>query len=115
MTNISLSEIKDNPEIVGKIRWEVTPQLFLDPKSAGGDPVDIEYGFMLYIDLVDDKPQLMVMQLKKIVSKTVGIVTDVPEDMLREAMNCTDKECVAGMYPLGEKLESWLKQELAIV
>ncbi len=114
MTNISINEIKENPDITEKIRWEVTPAIFLNPKSASNGPVDITYGFMLYVDLVNDKPQLFVMQLKELVSKTVGVVTDAPEDLLREAMNCTEQECVAGMYPLGEKFITWLKKEFGI-
>jgi hypothetical protein len=35
-------------------------------------------------------------------------------DLLKEAMNCTAAECVSGMYPLGERLENWLKKEFGL-
>jgi hypothetical protein len=54
------------------------------------------------------------MQLKNMVSNTVGYVADVPGDLLKEAMNCTATECISGMYPLGERLENWLKKEFGL-
>ncbi len=69
---------------------------------------------MLYVDLMDDGPVLLIMQLKTTVSKTVGLIQDIPVEDLKDAMHCTDRACVAGMYPLGEKLKSWLKKELGV-
>jgi hypothetical protein len=118
MTQISISDLKKSQSIVQDIRWDVTPKIFLDPSSAledeSGQEVDITRGYMLYVDIINDKPVLVIMQMRRIMSKTVGYVIDIPEDLLREAMHCTDKECVAGMYPLGEKLEDWLKKELSL-
>lgn len=115
MIHLSLDRLKESDDLIKEIRWDVTPQIFLDPSSVPGDePADITHGYMLYVDLVQDKPALIIMQLRRIMSKTVGYVCDVPEDLMRDAMHCSAKECISGMYPLGERLEAWLKKELGV-
>ena len=115
MILLKFDTLKDSDDIIEDIRWDVTPQIFLNPSSTPGDePVDITHGYMLYVDLIHEKPALIIMQLKKIMSKTVGYVCDLPEDLMKEAMQCSQTECVSGMYPLGKKLEDWLKKEMGL-
>ena len=118
MNSASIQELKQQVYFVEHIRWEVTPRVFLAPKVTSKDGlvavIDTTYGYMLYVDLVDEKPAIIVMQLKELISKTVSYIDEAPEELLREAMQCSDKECVGGMYPLTEKLENWLKQELGL-
>ncbi|MDH4028411.1 MAG: hypothetical protein OEU95_06255 [Nitrospirota bacterium] len=115
MIEMCLKDIKNSSEIIDKIRWEVTPRVFMDPKSAAaGKPADLSYGYMLYVDVADDKPVLAVMNLRSMLSSTVGYVSDVPEELLRTALQCPARECVSGMYPLGETLGQWLRKELSL-
>lgn len=115
MKLLSFHELKNSPLIINDIRWDVTPKIFINPSSApvdeSGKGVDITYGYMLYVDLMDDKPALVIMQLRRVISKTVGYILDIPEELLREAMHCVDSDCISGMYPLSEKLGEWLKKE----
>ena len=69
---------------------------------------------MLYIDLLDNKPTVMIMKVRGGSSLTTGCIEDVPEDLLREAINCNAEECASGMYPLTDKLRDWLKSKLGI-
>lgn len=115
MIRLSMAKLSESPAVINDIRWDVTPKIFIDPSSSGGDkPVDITNGYMLYVDLMNDVPVLVIMQLRTIMSKSVGFVHDVPEDLLRESMQCPESECIGGMYPLSEKLEHWLKKELGL-
>ncbi len=115
MLLISINKLKDNQRFLENVRWELTPKLFMNPRSSPGDkPADITRGYMLYVDMVNNKPTLVIMQLKRMMSETVGYVSGVPEDLLREAMHCTGTECIAGMYPVTGKLEDWLKKELGV-
>lgn len=114
MSHLSIKNLKKSDSFRKNIRWDVTPKIFLNPRTPSGETIDITYGYMLYVDLINNKPAMFIMQLKRMVSSTVGYVTDIPEDLLREAMHCTKTECISGMYPLGEKLESWLKEELGL-
>lgn len=111
MEEVSIDKLKSSNEFVDNIRWDVTPKIFLNPKTASGETVNVSRGYMLYVDLVDDKPALVIMQMRDPLSKTVAYVTEIPEDLLKEAMNCPASECISGMYPLTEKLQDWLKKK----
>ncbi len=118
MELLSVNILKKSKPFVEDIRWEVTPKIFLDPKAAsGGKPeecIDITHGYMLYVDIVKDKPALVIMQLKRVISKTVGYIYDIPDELLKKALQCDTAECIAGMYPLPEGLEQWLKKEFGL-
>jgi len=115
---LSINDVRENAAFIKGIRWDVTPKIFMNPSSAprteSGKPVDVTYGYMLYVDLVNNKPALMVMMLKRMMSQNVGQISDVPEDLLREAMNCKGPDCIAGMFPITGRLEDWLKKELGV-
>ena len=113
MELLNIEELKKSKFFVENIRWDITPKIFVDPSSSkgeDGEATDISTGFMFYVDLINDRPAVVVMQLSYAFSKTVGYIYDLPEDLLKEAMNCLDSECIVGMYPVTEKLADWLKQ-----
>jgi len=118
MKATSIRELKNQSYFLEHVRWEVTPKVFLSPKVTSEDgsvaTIDTSYGYMLYVDLVDEKPAIIIMQLKELISKTVSYIDEAPEELLSEAMHCAGKECIGGMYPLTEKLENWLKKELGL-
>ncbi len=108
---IKMDALKNSSHFIENIRWDVTPKIFFDP---GDKPVDITHGYMLYVDVIHDRPALAIMQLKRIMSKTVAYLNDIPEELLTEAMHCSTAECIGGMYPLTEKLTEWLREELGL-
>ncbi len=114
MEEITIENLKKSRLFVDDIRWDVTPKIFLNPKTSSGETIDLTHGYMLYVDIADDKPVLVIMELKSIMSKTVGYICDVPEELLREAMGCEASECIGGMYPINEKLATWLKKEFGL-
>jgi hypothetical protein len=118
MVKLSIEDLKKSENFKSKIRWEVTPRVFFDPiAEAGGDPdkaIDVTHGYMLYVDIMEDRPAIVVMQLKQIISKTVGYLHDAPEDLLKEAMNCPADQKVQGMCPLTGRLIEWFKKELGV-
>ena len=115
MEPLSIEKVKVSPRFTEEIRFDMTPRLFVDPKSApGGKPADLSHGYMLYIDLMETRPVVMVMQMKSIVCRSVAYITDVPEDLLKSAMESTGDEAAEGMYPLGDELTAWLKKEFNI-
>lgn len=115
MELLTFEKIKNSKVFIDDIRWEVTPKIFLDPNAGQGDePVDLTHGYMLYVDMVLDRPALVIMMLKRIVSKTVGYIHDIPEDLMRDAMHCAEGECISGMYPLSDELVEWLKKEFDV-
>ena len=116
--NYTISDLKESGKFLRNIRWDMTPKKFLvsdaSLQESGGDKSESSMiKYMLYVDVVYDKPALMIMRTRGSMSKTVGYVEDVPEDLLKEAMDCNKDECKSGMYPLTKELEAWLKKELA--
>ncbi len=118
MEHISINDLKKSHYFRQNIRWDVTPKIFLSPSIPSGNKaegiVDATHGYMLYVDIVNDKPALVIMQLKYAMSRTVGYVDDIPEDLLREAMNCNAEEHKTGMCPLPKSLQEWLKKEMEL-
>lgn len=119
MEEISINDLKDKKEsFINQIRWDVTPRIFMrqgqpSGKKADNVPDNIE-GFMLYIDFVDEKPALFIMKNHYSQSKTVGFIKDIPEGLLQDALKLKEFESVAGMFPLSEELEAWLKKEFGV-
>lgn len=114
MVPLSIEKLKVSPGFIEDIRFDITPRLFVDPKSAPGKPADLSHGYLLYIDLMKDRPVIMVMQMKQIMCRSVAYITDAPEELLKASMECAGTECAEGMYPLSEELTTWLKKELSI-
>ena len=117
MELLNIEELKKSKHFVENIRWDITPKIFVEPSSAGeksGEAADISDGYMFYVDLIYDRPAVVVMQLKYAFSKTVGYIYEIPGDLLTEAMQCTDSECVVGMYPVTDKLADWLKHAFGV-
>ena len=120
MEHVRIKELMKNKKFLERIRWDITPKVLFEPRFPGtkdeqGKTTSSIDGYMLYVDLVYDRPGLVVMNVQYSMSKTVAYVEDVPEDLLREAMNCTPEECKAGMYPLTKKLEGWLKKAFGLL
>lgn len=118
MRLLSINDLKKDESFIQGIRWDLTPKIFMNPSSAprseSGRMVDVTFGYMLYMDLVNDKPTLMIMLLRRMMSQNIGSITGIPEDLLRDAMNCKGPDCIGGMYPITGKLEDWLKKELGV-
>ncbi len=117
MELLNIEKLKESKYFLENIRWDITPKIFVDPGSASdesGKPADISHGYMFYVDLINDRPALVVIQLKYAFSKTVGYIYEIPEELLRESMHCVESECVVGMYPVTDKLADWLKQAFGL-
>ncbi len=117
MESFSIKDLIESKKFLKHIRWDITPKILLKPRfpRSENEPektVDNIEGNMFYVDVVYNKPALVIMRNRTSMSKTIGYVEDDPEDLLREAVNCTPEECIAGMYPITKKLEEWLKKEL---
>jgi hypothetical protein len=115
LEKFSIQELRENKKFLERIRWDITPKIWFNPplKLSGNKKDNID-SFMFYVDIVYDKPALVIIKNKVAMSKTVGYVENVPENLLLEAMNCAQGECIAGMYPITKRLEDWLKKELGL-
>jgi len=117
---VKLSRLKANKVFIENLRWDVTPKFLFKPRFIRG-PEDCHLteeiqGFMFYIERFDKEtpPALMIMKTYHLRSKTVGQIADVPEDLLLNAVGKEGVKDVAGMYPIDEALEAWLKAGLGL-
>ncbi len=115
----TVDELKESEKFLKSIQWELTPKAFIAPghseyKTGHGETENAILKYMLYVDLLNNKPVVMIMKLRGGMSTTAGCIEDVPEDLLKEATLCNTEECASGMYPLTDKLRDWLKIELGI-
>ena len=118
MKYYSINDLKVFKGFCDNIRWDVTPKIFIQPnftKAEDSSTVDVDInGYMLYVDMVFDKPTIVIMNNGPSMSMTVGYIASVPKDLLDEALKCSSEECIEGMYPLTEALKGWLRKELGI-
>ena len=119
MKVLNLNDLKNNQKIINKVNLEMTPETLFQPlfsrttEGYQGKAKERE-GYMFYIEIVNSKPTLMVMNTFQNMSATVGWMEGVPEELLRDAVENKAKEYKAGMYPIDETLKGWLKKELGI-
>lgn len=115
----TVDELKESEKFLTSIQWDLTPKAFIAPghiehETGYVKAEDKILKYMLYVDLLDNKPIVMIMKIRGGSSATAGCIENVPEDLLKEALTCNAGECASGMYPLTAKLMDWLKRELGI-
>ncbi len=102
-----LQNIKLNASlpVVMKPRFQMTPEEFEELKKS--------IGYIFYIETAGEKPTLMLMKINRSdIADTVGIIEEIPEDMLKRAIEKPIHPPVHGMYGITEEIKNWLKKEL---
>lgn len=114
-----LAEIRERPDIVGGIRWDMTPEVMMEPRFQS-NPEDLQKlreiaGYMFYIESQCEPPALMLMKVGKTdISSTVGKIEEVPRDLIRRAIDNPVHKPVHGMYAITEEIKAWIKKELGL-
>ena len=118
MMDISISKIGKNRVFRDNLRFEVTPELLFKPRftSSGQNEELIKetQGFSFYVEYMEDmpKPALMIMKTYCLSSKSIGQITDAPEDLLWGAVREAGVKDIAGMYPLNKPMKDWIKSRI---
>jgi len=115
----SLSDIRETPDILRKIRWDTTPQMVMEPRFLSR-PEDMQRlqelsGYMFYIESQCEPPALMLLKVGKTdITSTVGRVDEIPIELVRRAMENPMHPPSHGMYAITEEIKAWLKKELGV-
>jgi hypothetical protein len=114
-----LAEIKKDPDILARIKWEVTPQAVMEPRyqSNAEDLQKLKElsGYMFYIESQCEPPALMLLKVGKTdITSTVGKVSEVPPELVRKAMENPVEKPSHGMYAITDEIKDWLKKELGV-
>jgi hypothetical protein len=115
----TLSDIKKRPDILQRIKLDVTPRVVMEPRFQSR-PEDVQQlrdisGYMFYIETHCNPPALMLMKVGKTdTTTTAGMIGEIPRELIERAIENPVHPPVFGMYPISEEIRSWLKGELAI-
>jgi len=112
MEEFTFDELKESKKFLQNIRWDITPERFLEAGFFDRIKTDC---YMLYVDILFGKPHVVIMKIRGNMSKSVGYIKGVPDELLQEALNQGKGESRAGMYPLTPGLEEWLKKQLGLL
>ena len=115
----SLNDIKESPDILKKIKWEVTPQMVMEPRfqSKAEDLQKLRNisGYMFYIESQCEPPALMLLKVGKTdITSTIGKVDEIPPELLSKAIENPAEKPVHGMYAITDEIREWLKKELGL-
>ncbi len=112
-----LEQIKKRPDIISRIRFDVTPQMIMEPRFTETGELkkrDLS-GCFFYIETEGEKPVLMLMRVSKgDTVKTIGIIEELPEDKIKRAMENPVHPPVHGMYAITDEIKDWLRENLKI-
>lgn len=111
-----LDAIKKRPDILARMKWDVTPQMVMEPRFQSR-PEDMQKlselsGYMFYIETECDKPSIMLMKVgRNDITSTVGKIDEIPPLLIQNAIEKPVHPPVYGMYAINDEIKSWLKRE----
>jgi hypothetical protein len=114
-----LDDIRKSPAILENIKWEVTPQLVMEPRfqSQAADLQKLKdiAGYMFYIESQCEPPALMLLKVGRTdITSTVAKIDEIPPELLRKAMENPPEKPAHGMYAISDEIKEWLKRELGV-
>lgn len=116
---LGLEDIKKRPDILSKIKLEVTPQMMMEPRFQARQE-DLERlkdiaGYMFYIETQSEIPTLMLLKIgRSDITNTVGKIGELPHEMVQRAIGQPVLPPIFGMYAITEEIRDWLKKKLAV-
>ncbi|HAM52659.1 MAG TPA: hypothetical protein DCP92_18910 [Nitrospiraceae bacterium] len=116
---LGLKDIKKRPDILTKIKLDVTPRVVMEPRFQS-KPEDRQKlreisGYMFYIESQCEPPALMLLKVGSIdITSTAGKIDEIPGELLQKAITNPIEKPSNGMYAITEEIQGWLKKELGI-
>ncbi len=116
---LGLNDIKKRPDILSEIKFNVTPQVMMEPRFQA-HPEDLEKlkeitGYMFYIESETEPPGLMLLRIgRSDITTTIGKIDEIPGEMLRTAIDKPALPPTHGMYAITDEIRNWLKKELGL-
>ncbi len=116
---LSLKDIREDRELIGKIRWDVTPQIVMEPRfqSRAEDLQKLRdiIGFMFYVESQCEPPALMLLKVGATdITSTIGKISEIPQELLKKAIENPVEKPAHGMYAINDEIKAWLKKELGV-
>lgn len=116
----SLTDLKEDTHVLSHIIWDIEPKQIMDPMyiktPEGKTHKRIIRGYIFYIETVaTEKPCLLLLcHTSSGYAETVAKIDEIPTDLLIEAIQENKEREYFGMYPINNKIITWLKKELGL-
>ncbi|MFN3740079.1 MAG: DVU0772 family protein [Thermodesulfovibrionales bacterium] len=112
-----LKDIKRRPDILSNIKLNASLPLIMKSRFQMSkeefEELQKMIGYIFYIETACEKPSLMLMKINKSdIADTVGIIEEIPQEMLQRAIENQVHPPVHGMYGITEEIKNWLRKEL---
>ena len=118
--NAALADLKKDKKVLQDILWDIEPKQLSEPTycitAEGKQEKRIIRGYVFYIDAMpDDKPGLFLMcHTSSSYAETVAHITEIPDEFISEAIEENKSRGYFSMYPINDKIKTWLKKELGL-
>lgn len=112
-----LKDIKRRPDILFNIKLDAHLPLIMKSRfqmsKSEFEELQKCIGYVFYIETTGEKPTLMLMKVNKSdIADTIGIIEEIPEELLRRAIENPVHPPVHGMYGITDEIKEWLRKEL---
>jgi hypothetical protein len=120
---MKLKEVKNNPEIMAHLRWDLTPQT----ANIGSYEINCQEdfnrlnkllsekaGYYFYVDVWNCQARLALMHNKADGSGTIQTIEDFESPLLEKAVEAVGSITTSGWYPLSRRLKTLLKKKLEV-
>lgn len=112
-----LNDIKMRPDILFNIKLDAHLPLIMKSRFQMSKSEFEEFqkciGYVFYIETTGEKPTLMLMKVNKSdIADTIGIIEEIPEELLKRAIENPVHPPVHGMYGITDDIKEWLRKEL---
>ena len=114
-----ITDIKEMPDILSKLRLNVTPRMVMEPRfqSKPEDRAKLNEisGYMFYVESQTEPPALMIMRVGRgDITSTMGTVDGIPLELVRRAIENPAEAPSNGMYAITDEIREWLKKALGL-
>ena len=120
---MKLEEIKNNPEILANLRWDLTPQTanigsYEIKNQADMDRLNkllvSQAGYYFYVDVANCQARLALMRNNATGGGNVEYIRDFESPLLERAVEAIGSITTSGWYPLSNRLKTLLKKKLGM-
>ncbi|MCX8034136.1 MAG: hypothetical protein N3A00_02320 [Thermodesulfovibrio sp.] len=117
---LTFEDIKKDSYYIQHILWDMDPTKVMEPvivqegaKILCKDPIK---GYVFYIETSGKKPELFLMMHKSnCYGETIAKIEEIPDDLIKEALEENRDKIKFGICPISEKIKIWLKKELGLI
>jgi hypothetical protein len=120
---MKLADVKNNPDIMANLRWDLTPETANIGEYTINNQADLDRlnallaskaGYYFYVDVWNCQAHLAIMHNQADGSGTMYQIEDFNSPLLEKAVEALGSITTSGWYPLSKRLTTLLKKKLGV-